>query len=214
MCISFVLALLEFSKEFSLETDASSRGIGAILSQNGRPLAYLSKTLGPRHTDLSIYEKEYITILMEVTKWRHYLEGRPFVIKTDHEPLKQLLEQRKTTMIQKQGLTNSSYIDNSKLNTITTTLITPSWVHDIEDNYKDDAWATSAIPQLTLSPTTIQNWEFSKGVLHYKSQIYILESRDNYDSKSSIHSLIRLKEATLAFKGLINASNNIFIGWA
>ncbi|GMJ07741.1 hypothetical protein HRI_004443300 [Hibiscus trionum] len=47
MCNAPVLALPDFSKTFCLETDASSRGIGVVLTQEGRPLAYLSKALGP-----------------------------------------------------------------------------------------------------------------------------------------------------------------------
>ncbi|KAK8596949.1 hypothetical protein V6N12_065426 [Hibiscus sabdariffa] len=49
MCFAPVLALSDFTQPFSLETDASSKGIGTVLTQNGRPIAYLSKAL-----DLSI----------------------------------------------------------------------------------------------------------------------------------------------------------------
>jgi len=68
-----VLALVDFSKPFSVETDASGTGIGAVLMQNGHPLAYLSRALGPRSRGLSTYEKEYMAILMAVEQWRSYL---------------------------------------------------------------------------------------------------------------------------------------------
>jgi hypothetical protein len=55
-----VLALLNFSKPFALETDASDSGIGVVLLQEGHPLAFLSKALGPKSKGLSTYEKEYI----------------------------------------------------------------------------------------------------------------------------------------------------------
>ena len=99
MCTAPVLTLPDFTKPFVLETDASNSGIGVVLTQGGRPIAYLSKALSPKHIALSIFEKEYLAILMAVTKWRHYLEGRSFVIKTDHEALKHLLEQKLTTTI-------------------------------------------------------------------------------------------------------------------
>lgn len=70
--------------------------------QEGRPLAFLSKALGTKSLGLSTYEKELVAILMAIKKWRHYLQVRPFVfaIKTDHQSLKYLLEQRLTQPIQ------------------------------------------------------------------------------------------------------------------
>lgn len=53
-----VLALPNFSQPFIVETDASFKGIGVVLTQGGRPLAFLSKALVPKHLGLSVYEKE------------------------------------------------------------------------------------------------------------------------------------------------------------
>uniref|UniRef100_A0A0E0CJ50 Reverse transcriptase domain-containing protein n=1 Tax=Oryza meridionalis TaxID=40149 RepID=A0A0E0CJ50_9ORYZ len=53
-----VLALPNFSQPFILEMDASGFGIGAMLMQNGKPLAYLSKAIGPKSAALSTYDKE------------------------------------------------------------------------------------------------------------------------------------------------------------
>lgn len=52
-----VLALPDFSKQFVVETDACDTGVGAVLMQDGHPLAYVSKSLGPRNQTLSVYEK-------------------------------------------------------------------------------------------------------------------------------------------------------------
>jgi hypothetical protein len=88
-----------------LETDACDYGLGAVLSEEGKPVAYFSKSLSSKHLGLSIYEKEYLAILMAVEKWRHYLEQEQFIIQTDHESLKYLLDQKIHTPIQKKGLT-------------------------------------------------------------------------------------------------------------
>jgi hypothetical protein len=69
LCETSILALPDFTKPFVLETDACDSGIGAVLSQEGRPLAFMSKALGVKHLGLSIYEKEYLAILMAVDKW-------------------------------------------------------------------------------------------------------------------------------------------------
>ena len=64
-----VLALPDFSLPFCLETDACGTGIGVVLSQNGHPIAYLSKALGEQNQRLSIYEKEFLAIMLTVAKW-------------------------------------------------------------------------------------------------------------------------------------------------
>jgi hypothetical protein len=68
-----VLGIPDFTKVFTIKTDASSSGIGAMLQQQGHPLAYISKALGPKNLGLSIYEKECLAILFAVDHWRPYL---------------------------------------------------------------------------------------------------------------------------------------------
>lgn len=77
-----VLGLPDFSKQFTVETNASDAGIAAVLSQEGHPIAYLSKALGPRSKGLSTYEKECMAILLAVDHWRSYLQHQEFLILT------------------------------------------------------------------------------------------------------------------------------------
>lgn len=62
----------DFQKQFVVETDASDKGIGAILMQSDHPIAFLSKALGPRTQGLSTYEKESLAIILAVEHWRSY----------------------------------------------------------------------------------------------------------------------------------------------
>jgi hypothetical protein len=92
-----VLALPDFSKVFEIETDASDKGVGAVLMQAGHPLAFLSKSLGPRNQGLSTYEKECLAILLAVEQWRSYLQFGEFIIRTDQRSLIHLDDQRLVT---------------------------------------------------------------------------------------------------------------------
>ena len=88
-----VLALPDYTQEFVVETHASHGGIGVVLMQQGRPIAFFSKVLAPKHRGKPIYEKEYMALLNAVDKWRQYLQFKHFMVKTDHHSLKYLLEQ-------------------------------------------------------------------------------------------------------------------------
>jgi hypothetical protein len=61
-----VLSFPNFTKTFVIETDASNDDVGAMLMQEGHPLAFMSKSLGTRSQGLSTYEKEYMAILLAV----------------------------------------------------------------------------------------------------------------------------------------------------
>jgi hypothetical protein len=69
-----VLAIPDYSTPFIVETDASNMGIGAVLMQRDRPVVFMSKALGPSHQKLSIYEKEFLALIMALEKWRPYLQ--------------------------------------------------------------------------------------------------------------------------------------------
>jgi len=89
-----VLVLPDFSKPFTIETDASSTGVGVVLSQDNHHVAYISKALGPKAQGLSTYEKECMAVILSVTKWKSYLQHQEFTIATDHKSLIHLGEQK------------------------------------------------------------------------------------------------------------------------
>ncbi|KAL5517792.1 hypothetical protein EMCRGX_G003411 [Ephydatia muelleri] len=87
LCCEPILRSPDFSLPFVLQTDASGRAIGAVLSQVGgddeeHPVAYYSRKLLPREEKYSTVEKECLAIILGIQTFRVYLLGRPFVIQT------------------------------------------------------------------------------------------------------------------------------------
>jgi len=91
------LTMPNFNDSFTIETDAFSEGIGAVLSQQGKPVAFISWALGVTKLSWSTYAKEMLAIIEAIRLWRPYLLGKKFFIQTDHRSLKYLLEQRIVT---------------------------------------------------------------------------------------------------------------------
>lgn len=80
-----------------LTTDASGYGISAVLSQRcnrtneEKPVYFLSRKLSDTEKSYSASEKEFLAVLWSIEKLHQYLYGRPFTVRTDHQPLKQML---------------------------------------------------------------------------------------------------------------------------
>ncbi|GJT46640.1 reverse mRNAase [Tanacetum coccineum] len=90
-----LLMLPNFDKLFTLECDASIVGIGAVLSQEGKPVAFFSEKLSEARQKWSTYELEFYAIYRSVHHWEQYLFHREFVLYTDHEALKYFNNQQK-----------------------------------------------------------------------------------------------------------------------
>ncbi|KAF6210122.1 hypothetical protein GE061_015878 [Apolygus lucorum] len=96
-----VLAYPDFSRPFTLATDASGVAVGAILSQDtpegSRPVAYASRTLNPAERKYSTTERELLAVVWAVTHFQSYLLGRRFQLETDHTALTAAMNLRDPT---------------------------------------------------------------------------------------------------------------------
>ena len=95
LCSAPVLQAPNFEKQFIVQTDASERGVGAVLSQldesgADHPVAYFSRKLLPREERYSTVEKECLAVKLGIQAFRVYLLGKPFVVQTDHRALQWL----------------------------------------------------------------------------------------------------------------------------
>lgn len=78
----------DYSKPFELTIDASNYAIGAELSQNRRPITFISRTLSKTEQNYATNEKEILAVVWALQKLRNYLYGRAdFTIYTDHQSL-------------------------------------------------------------------------------------------------------------------------------
>ena len=89
-----ILRCPDFSQPFTLYTDASDTGLGAVLQQGDSVIAYLSRALKAAEKHYSVIEKECLALVYAVHQFKHYLLGRPFVVYTDHNPLQWLSAQK------------------------------------------------------------------------------------------------------------------------
>ena len=92
-----VLAYPNFDREFTLETDASVQGLGAVLSQiqpdsKLHPVAYASRALSPPEKNYGITELETLAVVWAMSHFNQYLYGNPVTIYTDHTAVKAVLE--------------------------------------------------------------------------------------------------------------------------
>lgn len=90
-----IIALLDFSQVFELHCDACKLGIGAVLSQQGRPIAFFSEKISSSRARYSTYDVEFYAIVQAIKHWRHYLFHQEFILYTDHDALKHLGSQDK-----------------------------------------------------------------------------------------------------------------------
>ena len=89
-----ILQCPDFSQPFTLYTDASDTGLGAVLHQGDSVIAYLSRALKAAEKHYSVIEKECLALVYAVHQFRHYLLGKPFIVYTDHNPLQWLSAQK------------------------------------------------------------------------------------------------------------------------
>ena len=90
-----LLQLPDFNKTFELECDASGIGLGGVLLQEGKPIAYFSEKLSGPVLNYSTYDKELYALVRTLETWQHYLWPKEFIIHSDHESLKHIRSQGK-----------------------------------------------------------------------------------------------------------------------
>ena len=197
MSMAPMLALPYFEQEFVVECDASKHGIGAVLMQQERPIAFYSTTLKRKNVFLSTYEKELLALAMVVQHWKPYLLGRRFRICTDHKSLKFLLEQQVTTEMQQKWIIKFMGYDfiikykQGKFNQVADGLSrkgeevvlcvlklpVPGWWNPVVEQHETNKEIQSLKEQI-MKEELGDKWTIKKGVLLYKDLVYLPEDSD------------------------------------
>ena len=86
------LAHYDPTKPAVIETDASQKGLGTVLVQDGKPVRFLSKALTPAEANYSNIERELLAILFACEKLHTYTFGREVIVHTDHKPLQSIFQ--------------------------------------------------------------------------------------------------------------------------
>ena len=99
-----VLVLLEPGKEFVVYSDASLNGLGCVLMQDGKVIAYALRQFKPHEKNYPTHDLELAAIIFALKIWWHYLYGETCCIFTDHKSLKYLMTQKELNLRQRRWL--------------------------------------------------------------------------------------------------------------
>jgi len=168
------------------------------LMQDNHPIAFFSQALKGRALLLSTYDKELLSLVSAVQKWRPYLLGRPFKVHIDQQALKYLLEQRVATVPQqrwisklmgydfiieyKKGNENrvadalSRQFDTSatELSISLISFPTTIWVADLQASYAQDPETQSTLLKLQQNLLGPKGFSLQRGLLLKKGRLFLI----------------------------------------
>ncbi|GJW73923.1 putative reverse transcriptase domain-containing protein [Tanacetum coccineum] len=104
LCEVPILALPEGNDDFFIYCDASHQGLGAVLMQREKVIAYASRQLKPNKENYTTHDLELGAIVFALKIWRHYLYGTKCTVFTDHKSLQHILDKKELNMRQRRWL--------------------------------------------------------------------------------------------------------------
>jgi hypothetical protein len=164
--------------------------------QKGQPIAFLSKALGEKHKNLSIYEKEFLALIMAVERWRHYLQRQEFIILTDHKSLAYLQEQNLHSDMQRKAITRLMGLhfkivykkgkDNLAADALSrvdhlhalqaVSMVKTNWIQEVLHSYSTDARAQKLLAQLAITNPDQTGYSLDNGLIRYKNRLWIAQN--------------------------------------
>jgi hypothetical protein len=99
-----ILTMPDITKNFDVYCDTSKLGLGCVLMQEGKVIAYLSRKLRPHEENYPTHDLELATVVLALKTWRHYLMGNRCEIYTGHKSLKYIFSQKELNMRQRRWI--------------------------------------------------------------------------------------------------------------
>ncbi|CAL8120214.1 unnamed protein product [Prunus armeniaca] len=173
-----VLALPNLQRPFEVEADASNYAMGAVLFQDGKPVAYHSEMFSGPVLNYPTYDKELYAMHQAVKHWRAYLLGKEVVVHSDHKPLQFLTTQSK--LQQARHMKWMSYLQQFSIvikykkgatNKLADMLSRPTYTR-----YDTDADFNSAYAKLEQGKTS--EFQLKDGLMYKGTQLCIPEDGD------------------------------------
>ncbi|GJY91405.1 putative reverse transcriptase domain-containing protein [Tanacetum coccineum] len=104
LCSAPILSLLKGAENFIIYCDASHKGLGDVLIQNEKVIAYSSRQLKIHEKNYTTHDVELGVVVFALKIWRHYLYGTKCIVFTDHKSLQHILDQKELNMRQRRWL--------------------------------------------------------------------------------------------------------------
>ena len=101
LCDAPILALPDGNDDFVVYCDASGQGLGCVLMQRGKVIAYASRQLKIHEKNYTTHDLELGAVVFALKIWRHYLYGTTSVVFTDHKSLQHIFNQKELNMRQR-----------------------------------------------------------------------------------------------------------------
>ncbi|CAM8954476.1 unnamed protein product [Rhodiola kirilowii] len=155
-----VLALPDFSKQFTLQTDAFGVGIGAVLQQENQPIAYFSKQLEPSRRFSSAYEREFFA-LVTAEKWIAKLLGYEFEVA--YNPGKENKAADALSRLPEQACMAMSTVSKPELGIL----------RALRSAYQDDAANQQLLQSILTDPTDHKDYLVRDGLILYKGKLLV-----------------------------------------
>ncbi|GKA18092.1 putative reverse transcriptase domain-containing protein [Tanacetum coccineum] len=104
LCSAPILALPKGVENFIIYCDASHKGLGVVLMQNEKEIAYVSRQLKIHEKNYTTHDLELGVVVFALKLWRHYMYGTKYTVYADHKSLQHILDQKELNMRQRRWL--------------------------------------------------------------------------------------------------------------